>query len=214
MGEAGDMPEIQEPPGSLDALAERAIARVSERFKGWPPFDRRAIYGGGSVVGHHGPTILSEHDCALQMARALVDEGLPWEHLHAELGISKWIWAPPHPGGSLPARWRIDLAIVAPDRLAAANLPDTDGSFRFDAFFEFKYASDYWLHGTPFGNPEKTRAAVAADADKLVSCLDANICDRGYVVCFEQCDYGFPSAFSDDAEARHPGLRVRVLRAW
>jgi hypothetical protein len=198
------------PSPVIDALRD-----LEEWFRGLPAFDRRSISDSGVVVGRFGPTILSEQDAILHTARLLASRGVPWDHLHLELAITKWLWEEPHPAVSLVPKQVIDLAIISPLILQHAHLPDKSGTLVFDAFLEFKYGDGSWQHGDPWGVPQKLRSDVEADVDKLGLCLDAGICRSAHVVCLEQVDYGFADDFVAECEARHPGrLHVHLIRAW
>jgi hypothetical protein len=197
------------PSPVIDALHD-----VEEWFRGLPAFDRRSVSNSGSVVGPFGPTVLSEQDAILHTARLLAARGVPWDHVHLELAIGKWLWEKPHPAASLPPKSRIDLAIISPDTLQHAHLPDVSGTLVFDAFVEFKYGDGFWQHGVPFRQPLQLREGVEADVDKLSRCLEAGICRSAHVVCLEQVDHGFASDFVAQSEARHPDLHVHLIRAW
>jgi len=190
-----------------------AIGDIERWFRTLPAFDSPPVYGKGTVVGSFGPTILAEGDATLHTARALVDRGIPWDHLHLELALTKWLWASPHAASLLPPR-RIDLAVISPAALMAAHLPDTIGQLVFDAFLEFKYGSGFWQHGVSFGYPKKIIHDVEGDVEKLVRCLEAGICRSAHVVCFEQVDHGFDAEFMARSQAQHSGLRVHLVRAW
>jgi hypothetical protein len=43
--------------------------------------------------------------------------------------------------------------------------------------------------------------------------LSTDVYTLGYVIVFEQCDWGFSSTFVSDAEANH-GCRVRFVRGY
>lgn len=206
------------PVGASDSDVSRAIDQAIDTatawFRGLAGFPTPKVYGGGTVVGSFGPTILGEEDAVLHTARILADCGIPWDHMHLELALTKWLWAKPHPAADLPGQSRIDLAVISPDALQAADLPDTTGSLTFDAFLEFKYASGFWQYGVKFGFPAKLEKIVQADIDKMIGCLEAGICRAAHVVCFEQVDHHLPDDLTARAQERHPGLRVHIIRAW
>jgi hypothetical protein len=53
---------------------------------------------------------------------------------------------------------------------------------------------------------------VQGDVAKVGLHLSAGACRVGYVIVFEECDYGFEEAFTADAEHKHSGCRVRFIR--
>jgi hypothetical protein len=114
------------------------------------------------------------------------------------------------PGGNE----EIDLALIKPEDLVGTKLPATEPGFKFDAFLEFGYLSDYWTvpRAQKFGDPLKGRKKVQGDIAKVGLHLSAGACRVGYVIVFEECDYGFEEAFASDAEANHHGCRVRFIR--
>ena len=99
-------------------------------------------------------------------------------------------------------RWRVDLAVLDGERLRTVDLPAKSHGFRFDALLEFAYLDDSWtLKGAnPFGEPAKRRKKVAADVEKIGRYLARDVCQTGYVVVFEACDWGFSPTFALDAE--------------
>jgi hypothetical protein len=202
----------------FESAIERACAGDEEWFRSLPPFPRRVNLG--SVVGHRTPTLLSERDCVLAFVRFLLDAGLPWEAIHNEVSISRWIFDKPHPAATVMTgkglRRRVDLVLVDPERLARAELPatKTDG-FRFDAFLEFGYLTDYWQQPNAqifTKDPLGGRNKVSADVEKIASHLEAGACRLGYVIVFEECDYSFEESFAEEAEAS-TGCRVRFIRS-
>lgn len=198
---------------------EQACATAGEWFAGLSPFPARVNLR--SVVGFRSPALLSERDCVLAFIRCLLDTGLTWESIHNEVSISRWIFDAPHPAATAMTkgglRRRVDLVLADPDELAHAELPaTTEYGFRFEAFLEFGYLTDYWkqpkariFNRDPIGGREK----VAADVEKIDRHLAAHACRLGYVIVFEECDYGFELEFAAQAEAKH-GCRVRFIRAW
>ena len=74
------------------------------------------MVGGGQVVGRRSPAILSERDCVINFARFLNEEGVPWDAIHHEVSMSRWIFEEPHPAATAmtPAqrRRRLDLVLV------------------------------------------------------------------------------------------------------
>jgi hypothetical protein len=64
-----------------------------------------------------------------------------------------------------------------------------------------------------FGDPAAGRKKVATDVEKIGLHLETGACRVGYVIVFEECDWGFEERFVSDAEANHHGCRVRFIRA-
>lgn len=113
-------------------------------------------------------------------------------------------------------RRRVDLVLVETDHFLAAQLPATEPGLQFDAFLEFGYLTDYWkVPGARVfgGDPVKGREKVAADVEKIGRHLSTGACRVGYVIVFEECDWGFEESFAADAEANHHGCRVRLIRS-
>ena len=132
-------------PDRFGAAIEQACIAVDRWFRLLRPFTTRVNFG--SVVSHRSPALLSERDCVVAFIRYLVEAGLPWEAIHNEVSISRWIFDQPHPAATVTsnAQRRVDLVLVDPDKFADAELPSTtvDG-FKFDAFLEFGFLGDYW----------------------------------------------------------------------
>ena len=200
------------------AAIEDACQRVESWFASLTPFSSRVNLG--SVVGHRTPALLSERDCVIAFVRALVEGGVPWEAIHNEVSISRWIFDAPHPAATATStsrlRRRVDLVLVDPAELLAANLPARDSTFQFAAFLEFGYLTDYWhqpkarvFNKDPIGGREK----VAADVKKIAAHLQAGACASGYVIVFEECDYGFEERYATQVESES-GCRVRFIRSW
>jgi hypothetical protein len=100
--------------------------------------------------------------------------------------------------------------------LLRAKLPATEpAGFQFDAFLEFGYLSDYWKvpGAVTFGDPAAGRQKVEADVAKIGLDLSTGACRVGYVVVFEECDWGFEETFVAEAESRYHGCRVRFIRS-
>jgi hypothetical protein len=210
---------VNATPDRFEVAVERACAEAEEWFRSLSPFPTRVNLG--SVVGFRSPALLSERDCVLAFIRCLLEAGLTWESIHNEVSISRWIFDAPHPAATAMTkgglRRRVDLVLADPDKLAQAELPAaTEDGFRFEAFLEFGYLTDYWkqpkariFNRDPIGGQEK----VAADIEKIDRHLAAHACRLGYVIVFEECDYEFEVEFAAQAEAKH-GCRVRFIRAW
>jgi hypothetical protein len=64
------------------------------------------------------------------------------------------------------------------------------------------------------GDPVKGRNKVEEDAEKIGVNLASGACRVGYVVVFEECDWGFEETFALDAETQHHGCRVRFIRSY
>jgi hypothetical protein len=203
----------------LEEAIEQACAAAEVWYRKLPPFPVRVNLR--TVVGHRSPGLLSERDCVLAFIRHLLEAGLPWEAIHNEVSVSRWIFDEPHPAATamtkLGLRRRVDLVLVDQESLIDAELPatSTDG-FAFDAFLEFGYLTDYWqqpkarvFNRDPIGGREK----VAGDVEKIARHLEAGACRLGYVIVFEECDYGFEREFAAQAEA-NCGCRVRFIRGW
>jgi hypothetical protein len=157
------------PPGGddwADRAVEAACARAEEWYLDLPAFSRRVNLG--SVVGFRHPAIVSEQDCVMHFARFLNESGAPWEAIHHQLSVSRWLFDSPHPAASAGAkRWRVDLALLAAAEFGAARLPAREPGFAFDSFLEFAYLGDSWRRS-------------------------------GYVIAFEECHYGFPPRFATE----------------
>jgi hypothetical protein len=195
----------------FESEIEEACEGTQDWLRSLPEWQKHPVSEDRRESGNFGPTILSEDDCILHFARHLNVAGVRWEDMHFELSGSKWIFAPPREGST---GWRVDLALIDRNRLVGADLPDTSGEFQFDAFFEFALGSNYWLFGSPWGAPKKIRDKVGRDVEKVGRYTAHGLCRLGYVVVFEECDHEFPSGFVQQAEGRHPGVRVRLLRRW
>ena len=205
-------------PDWAEAAIEGACRRAEAWFRSLPVFRTRAVVGGGQVVGRRSPAILSERDCVINFARFLNEEGVPWDAIHHEVSMSRWIFEEPHPAATAmtPAqrRRRLDLVLVKTGDFLAAELPVTAPGFQFDAVLEFKYFSDYWqVPGARVfgGDPARGRETVEVDAEKVGLHLSAGACRLGYVIIFEECDWGFEKSYAAEVEATH-GCRVRFIR--
>jgi hypothetical protein len=132
--------------GWADAAVEEACRRSQEWFRALPTFEPRVNLR--TVVGHRSPAILSERDCVIAFARFLHEAGVPCDAIHHEVSISRWIFDKPHPAATAMThggqRRRVDLVLVKTEDLLAAALPVTEPGFRFEAFIEFGYLTDYW----------------------------------------------------------------------
>jgi hypothetical protein len=156
----------------------------------------------------------------IAFARFLSEAGVPWEAIHHEVSISRWIFDKPHPAATAMSksglRRRVDVVLVKPRDLLEAELPAVTSEFAFDAFIEFGYLTDYWrqpkariFNSDPLGGRKK----IMADVDKIGAHLAAGACRVGYVIAFEECDYGFESGFAAAAESE-TRCRVRFIRAF
>ena len=193
-------------PDALPRQIADATRRMTEWLRALPEWPTHPVNASGSVSAHYGPTILSEHDCVMHYARFLSQAGVAWEDMHLELSPGQWMY---ETTGASPKR--IDLAVVAPGRLAGAGLPVRPaGSLPLDAVFEFALASNYWKFGG--GSPRVMRAKVAQDVDKVAVYLRTGLSVRGYVVVVEECDHGFPAAYAADPGVA--GVDVLLLQQW
>lgn len=200
--------------GWAETAIEDACNRAEAWYRGLTPFPNRVNLG--NAIGFKHPALGSEHDCVVHFARFLNEGGVPWDAMHHEVSLSQWLFAEPHPAASAGAkRWRVDLALLRSEDFVAAHLPATEPGFRFDACLEFAYLTDYWtLPGAnPWGAPADGRAKVAKDVEKVGRYLAGSVCRTGYVVVFEECDWGFPPTFVAEAETNH-GCRVRFVRGY
>lgn len=203
----------------MENAIEGAYGRAEEWYRSLPLFAPRVVIGTGEVVGHKHPALLSERDCVIHFARFLHDEGVPWDAVHHEVPMSRWIFDAPHPATTkmTPAqrRRRVDVALVKSEDLLASQLPALGPGFQFDAFLEFGYLSDYWKvpGAVLFGDPVAGRRKVEADVEKIALHLETAACRLGYVIVFEECDWGFEQTFLAQAEERH-GCRVRFIRGY
>jgi len=208
--------------GGDDAWAEKSIEKACQLTEQWfrrlKPFNPRVNLG--SVVGHKYPALLSEQDGVIHYARFLNEAGVPWDAIHHQVAVSRWIFDAPHPAATATTpgerRRRIDLALLRTGDFLNATLPATEAGFQFDAFLEFKYLSDYWTlpKAQVFGgDPVRGRESVEADVAKVARHLETGACRLGYVIVFEECDWGFADAFAADAEASSR-CRVRFIRGY
>jgi hypothetical protein len=196
-----------------DAIEEACLA-AGEWYRSLPRFPKRVNLG--SVVGFRHPALLSEQDCVLNFARLLNGVGVPWDAIHSEVSVSRWLFEEPHPGASAGnARWRADLALIANERFLAAELPARTAGFQFDAFLEFAYISDSWTlpDATPWGEPAKSRAKVEADIAKIGRYIEGGVCGRGYAIVFEEAECGFTPELAAQVEAE-TGCRLRFIRGY
>lgn len=204
-----------------DSWAETAIeeaCRLTEEWvRGLPAFNPRVNLG--SVVGHKFPALVSEQDGVIHFARFLNEAGVPWDDIHHQVSISRWMFDAPHPAATKMTegerKRRIDLALLRGDDFLAATLPATTAGFQFDAFLEFGYLSDYWMEpgAHKFGQPAKGHKKVRDDVAKVATNLAGGACRRGYVIVFAECDYGFDDTFVAETEAT-TGCRVRFIRGY
>lgn len=201
-----------------ETAIEEACRRTEEWFRALPTFEPRVNLG--SVVGHKYPAILSEQDGVIHFARFLNEAGVPWDAIHHQVAISRWIFDQPHPAATAMTagerRRRVDLAMLSSEDFLAAQLPAVEAGFQFDAFLEFGYLSDYWKvpDARVFGgDPARGRTKVEDDVQKIARHLASGACRVGYVIVFAECDWGFDDAFAADAEANH-GCRVRFIRGY
>jgi hypothetical protein len=76
--------------------------------------------------------------------------------------------------------------------------------FQFDAFLEFGYLSDYWKEPAAvlFGDPVAGRKKVEADVEKIALHVETGACRFGYVIVFEECDWGFEQTLPSQPRKR------------
>jgi hypothetical protein len=198
--------------------ADRAIDDACERAEEWyrtlTQFPNRVNLG--SVIGFKHPALVSEQDCVIHFARFLNEVGVPWDAIHHQVSVSRWLFEEPHPAASAGAKtWRVDLALLTSEDFLAAGLPATEPGFRFDTCLEFAYLTDYWTlpDAHPWGAPANGRSKVQKDVEKIARYLGGGVCQSGYVIVFEECDWGFPPTFVAEAETNH-GCRVRFVRGY
>lgn len=207
------------PPDNswAETAVEEACLRAEEWFRALPPFQPRVNLG--SVVGHKFPALLSEQDGVIHFARFLSEVGVPWDAIHHQVAISRWLFDAPHPAATKTTpgqrRRKIDLALLRSDDLLSAKLPATAPGFQFDAFLEFGYLSDYWHEpgARNFGEPARGHNKVKDDVAKVATNLAGGACRLGYVIVFAECDYGFAGDLVAEAEATS-GCRVRFIRGY
>jgi hypothetical protein len=199
---------------TVESATDIACDLAQAWLRALPAWETHPMTANGSVSGHRGPTLVSEADCVLHFARFLNQAGIPWEDMHLELSRVQSMFAVTHPTFVNAYKWRVDLAVVPRDALAAAAPPFADDSFRFDAFYEFKLASAFWLHGKPFGHPAKLRENVDRDVDKVGRYVELGLCHRAYVIVFEECDHGFGEVGAGADSPALPGVGVHVIRGW
>jgi hypothetical protein len=201
-----------------ETAIEEACKRVEDWYRGLARFGEKRV-NLGSVVGPRHPALLSEHDCVAHFARFLNEAGVPWDAIHHQVSVSRWVFDGPHPAATAvtPAmkKWCADLALVRTEDFLAASLPALQPGFQFDALLEFAYLDDFWTQkgARRYRQPDKGREKVEEDVGKISRYLAGQACRVGYVVVFEEADAGFPPTFVSDAEAKH-GCRVRLIRGY
>lgn len=201
------------------------IDRAYEAFEIWlrdqPSWhaggrDTPLISRSGGVVSHHGPVILSEHDCVLHFARFLNQESVEWHDMHLEFTPGKW-FLDSADEAARPSR--IDLAIARLSELKKLSEPvdpEDPKKFRLDAVFEFKLASDYWLRSAKRANPKPPKRVadgIQADVDKAAGYLETGLSKRAYVVVVEECDHG-ADRWAELRNDRKVEPRVRFVECW
>jgi len=202
---------------SAETAIEDACGRAEHWYRRLRPFPRRVNLG--SATGFKYPELVSEQDCVIHFARFLNESGVPWDAIHHQVSVSRWLFDGQHPGATAATpgtrRWRVDLALLRREDFLAANLPALDFGFQFDAFLEFAYLSDYWkLKGANrWGDPAKGREKVRKDVEKIGRYHDGGVCRVGYVIVFEECDCEFSPSFATDAELEHR-CKVRFVRGY
>jgi hypothetical protein len=145
----------------------------------------------------------------MQFARHLNEAGVPWEGIHLEFSPGQWLFKKTTVSELRPKR--IDLAVVARERLLGASFPTPIGSFQVDAVIEFALASNYWEFGT--GSKQTITEKIARDITKVQEYLTSGLATHGFVIVIEETDHGFPAAW-DEPMDQETGVRTRVLRRW
>jgi hypothetical protein len=199
--------------GWAEAAVEDACRLAAAWYQQLPAFEPRVNLR--SVVGFKHPALLSEQDCVIHFARFLNEAGVPWDAIHHQVAGSRWLYDAPHPAAPVP-RWKVDLALLTSEDFLAAELPAREPGFQFDAFLEFKYLTDYWVveGARVFGrDPVGGRERVRKDVEKMGGYLASGVCRAGYVVVFEECNWGFTPDFISEAQAQH-GCRIRLIRGY
>jgi hypothetical protein len=85
----------------------------------------------------------------IHFARFLNEADVPWDAMHHQVSVSRWLFDDPHPAATeimleeKRKRWRVDLAILESERFRTARPPATKKGFGFDAFLEFAYLDDF-----------------------------------------------------------------------
>jgi hypothetical protein len=177
------------------------------------------VVGGGQVVGHRHPALLSERDCVIHFARFLNEVGVAWNDIHHEVSLSRWMFEAPHPAATVMTkhaqRRRVDLVLIKEAEFLTTSLPAVEPGFCFDAFLEFGYLSDYFaVEGARnWGEPVKGREKVERDIEKLDRHLAVGACRSAYAIVFEECSYEFADDFAGAAETAR-GCRVRFIRGF
>lgn len=121
---------------SAEDAIEQACAKATAWYRALPAFETRVNLG--TVVGFRHPAILSEHDCVAHFARFVHEAGVPWDDIHHEVSVSRWLFDAPHPAATERTEgergWRVDLALLPMDDFRNAQLPARERGFQFDAF--------------------------------------------------------------------------------
>src|SRR5437762_1120536 len=124
-------PGSSEPSWADDAI-EEACERAQPWFRTLAPFPSRVNLG--SVIGFRHPALVSEQDCVIHFARFLNEVGVPWEDIHHQVSVSRWLFEEPHPAATAGAnKWRVDLTLLKSVDFLDASLPATEPGFQFDA---------------------------------------------------------------------------------
>jgi hypothetical protein len=205
--------EHRDPNWPEQAIEDACLA-AEDWYRSLPRFPSRVNLS--SVVGFRHPAILSEQDCVLNFARFLNQSGVPWDAIHSEVSVSRWLFDDPHPGASAgESRWRVDLAVIESEPFLAAKLPAKTPGFQFDAFLEFAYISDSWTvpGAMSWGEPAKSRAKVEADIRKIARYMEGAVSRLGYVIVFEEAESGFSADLVAEVETES-GCRLRFVRGY
>ena len=206
-------------PGSSPLKEKITLACdwAQQWYRTLPRFEERVNLG--SVVGCRHPALVSEHDCVVHFARFLNDAGVDWEDMNHQVSVSRWLFDNPHPAAAAfvdgRKRWTVDLAILDREVFRTARLPARTRGFEFDAFLEFKYLKNFFtLEGAvKFGAPSCGVRDVAKDVDKIGRYIEEGVCRSGYVIVFEECDWGFPDDYAIRMQTTS-GCKVRFVRSY
>ncbi len=199
----------------LEKQTEKALADLERWLRRQPEWKHgRLTNKTGRQRGTGTPSILSESDLALQLARYLNKYGVAWRDIHIDVTPSHWLVDPTGGIGSRPRR--IALAVVDRDRLARRKrpfAPAKDKDFLFDAIFSFKVAPGGWERTLKNGKAAQPPRTVARSIEKQTKSMGTYLRDlwakSGYVIVAEESDHALPPA-----PKPVDGLTVAYLRAY
>lgn len=194
-----------------------ALDAFEESLNKQPSWKVHPVNATKNVSAHRGPVILSEHDCVMHFAKALNDEGVPWDHMHFELSPGQWLF-PIEAKKKRPPR--VDLAICDPVALDAASPPCRRDDFQFEYVFEFKLASAYWLwkskgkRSKRLRPPSAIQEGIANDIKKVKKYLrpGTGLAKSGYVVVVQEVeDLATFDGFATKGKPEAGDPEVRIL---